>query len=135
MVSGVVLDKPGENKNRWVASAANRPYLNFEFQRPQRIKNIHAVFDAGCYVLTKTGQRHLLRNIPRGRQPDIVKSFIATAELAEGSKNTLVCETDNASKIVHYKIPGDLYKSIRFDFLQTNGSESVIVKKIRLEIA
>lgn len=26
VVSGVVLDKPGENKNRWVASAANRPF-------------------------------------------------------------------------------------------------------------
>ncbi len=135
VVSGVVLDKPGENKNRWVASAANKPYLNFEFKQPQRIKNIHVVFDAGCYVLTQTGQRNLLRNIPRGRQPDIVKSFNATAELADGSKKMLVRETDNAAKIVDYKIPGDLYKSIRFDFLQTNGSESVIVKEIRLEIA
>ena len=131
VISGVNLDKPGENKNRWVADAASKPWIKLEWDSPRTVSKVQIIFESGNTSLAQTNSDYLLKTMVRGPQPTIVKDFTLSAMSPDGSLKVISTVKDNYQKLVRLNFPPEKIKSLRLDISATNGSPKAIVKEIR----
>ena len=131
VISGVNLDKPKENKNRWVASAASKPWIQLDWDSPRIVSNVQLIFDSGCSILAQSNSQSVIKNMALGSQPSIVRDFTLSAVLADGSKKELAAVKDNYSKLVRLNFAAEKIRALRLNILATNGSPKAIVKEIR----
>jgi hypothetical protein len=65
-----------------------------------------------------------------GPQPETVKQYRITGTNQQKKKVELVNETGNYLRLREHPIPENQYRSLSFEFLTTNGSETVSVFEI-----
>jgi len=131
IISGINLDSPNENKNRWVAPANKKQWIKLSWDSPKKLNRLHITFDSGNTSLAQTNSDYLLKTMVRGAQPSLVKDFIVSATLPNGSKKQLAKVSDNYQKLIKLPFEQISVKEIKLEILATNGSENIIVKEIR----
>ena len=133
VISGITIDLPKQNKNRWVASAASKPWIKLEWSSPQKFSQVRFIFEPGNTALSQTGSDYLLKTMIRGPQPKIVREYQVTAVLEDGSEKVLADVKNNYQKLVVNKFDPVLAKALKVQVSATNGDPNVIIKEIRVE--
>ena len=133
VISGITIDLPKQNKNRWVASAASKPWIKLEWSSPQKFSQVRFIFEPGNTALSQTGSDYLLKTMIRGPQPKIVREYQVTAVLEDGSEKVLADVKNNYQKLVVNKFDPVLAKALKVQASATNGDPNVIIKEIRVE--
>ncbi len=133
VISGVTLDAKSENKNRWLAPVAQKPWIRLDWEKPQQISRIRITFDSGCLGLTQTSRMPRIQKMVRGPQPTIVREYTVMAVLADGSEKLLATVKGNFKKLAIHEFKPLEARAVRLDLSATNGDEMAIVKEIRAE--
>jgi hypothetical protein len=133
VISGIVIDAPQTNNNRWLAPAAAKPWLRLEWSAPVRISQVRLTFDGGKTRLSQTGNQSMLKTMVRGAQPEIVKDYTITAILPDGSERQLANVMNNYQNLCIHTFDPIIAKAIRIDIASTNGAEHAIIKEVRVE--
>lgn len=133
VLTGVTLDGPKENKNKWVAEASGKPWLRLDWASPKKISQIRLTFEPGWTPLSQSGSNYLLSSMVRAPQPKLVRDYDIVGILEDGSERKLAEVRGNYQKLRAHKFAPATVKGVRFDFLATNGDKMVYVKEIRAE--
>ncbi len=133
ILTGVNIDKRGELKNKWVAGANSKPWIQLDWSAPQKFSHVRLTFESGFNTLSMTGNERLLKTMVRGPQPKIVKDYTLTATLFDNSEVTLAQVKGNYQKLVEHVFPQVNAKSLRLSVSATNGSPKVYLNEIRVE--
>ena len=133
VISGITIDLPKQNKNRWVAPVSSSPWIRLDWRSPQKFSQVRFIFEPGNTPLSQTGSDYLLKTMVRGPQPKIVKDYKVTAVLEDGSEKVLADVKNNYQKLVVNKFEPVLAKALKVQVSATNGDPNAIIKEIRVE--
>jgi len=133
VISGMTLDAKNENKHRWLAPIAAKPWIRLDWTEPQNVSQVRITFDSGCLGLTQTSRMPRIQKMVRGPQPSVVRDYTLTAVLADGSERLLADVKGNFKKLVVHEFKPVRARAFRLDLSATNGDEMAIVKEIRAE--
>lgn len=131
VLSGVVIDKPKENKNRWVADAAEKQWIELRWNSPVKISNVQFTFYGGCTELSMTHSAYLLKHMHRGAQKELVRDFDLIATLENGEQRKLCSVRNNSQRLVRLSFNEVSVTALRAEILATNGSPKITVSEIR----
>ena len=133
ILSGVCIDARGENKNRWVADAKSKPWIQLDWTSPRKISRVRIKFESGFETLTMTGSEGIVAGMVKGPQPKLVKDYKLTAVLFDNSEVTLADVKGNYQKLVEHAFAPVNAKSVRLSISETNGAPKAYVNEIRVE--
>ncbi|PWM31595.1 MAG: hypothetical protein DBX55_02375, partial [Verrucomicrobia bacterium] len=133
ILSGVCIDARGENKNRWVADAKSKPWIQLDWPSPRKISRVRIKFESGFETLTMTGSEGIVAGMVKGPQPKLVKDYKLTAVLFDNSEVTLADVRGNYQKLVEHAFAPVNAKSVRLSIFETNGAPKAYVNEIRVE--
>lgn len=131
VLTGITLDSPKSNKNRWLAEASTKPWIKLDWATPQKISEIRLTFEPGWEQLAQSGSNYVVSRMHKGPQPMLVRDYNVVGVLPDGTEKQLVSAKGNYQKLVVHKIEPEVLKSVRLDVLATNGDKYAIVKEIR----
>lgn len=133
VLTGVTLDSPKENKNRWLAEASGKPWIRLDWKSPQKISQVRLTFESGWTPLSQSGSNYLLSTMVRAPQPKLVRDYNIVGILEDGSEKTLASIKGNYQKLRAHTFEPVRVKGIRVDVLATNGDKMACIKEIRAE--
>ncbi len=132
VLSGVAIDSRNGVENRWVADAASKPKLSLSWASPVKISAAQFAFYGGHAELSQTHSEYLLKNMHRGAQKELVRDFDIVGVLPDGSERRLCEIRGNFQRLVRAEFAPVEVKSLRAEFLATNGSPKVVVCEVRV---
>lgn len=133
ILTGVNIDARGTAKNKWIADASTKPWIQLDWSSPQKISRIRVLFESGFGTLAMTGQAYIVKGMVHGPQPKIVKDYKITATLFDNSQVVLADVKGNYQRLVEHVFEPIKAKSIRLTALATNGAAKVYLNEIRAE--
>lgn len=120
--------------NRWM-SDPQQPmpqWLELRFKEPQRIKEVHLVFDTGLNrQLTLSQSDGTTKSMIRGPQPECVKDYELQVVNGESAKTVASVTGNYQRKQVHTFDP-ETANGIRLNISATNGIPSASVFEVRV---
>ncbi len=129
LFTGITRDMRGRNDHKWLGKPGD--VITLSWKKPVRINRIRIVFDSGFVrELTLSSNPDILKKVIAGPQPETVKQYRITGTNQQKKKVELVNETGNYLRLREHPIPENQYRSLSFEFLTTNGSETVSVFEI-----
>lgn len=133
VVSGVNIDSPKTNNNRWVAPCGSRgAWISFEFDAPQKVSEVALVFESGWNILTQSGETVRLKNMIAGAQPTVVKDYKIIGTNGKGEKTVLADVKGNYLKTRKHRFAAGKFAEIALEISATNGSADAIVKSVKI---
>ena len=133
VISGVTIDPPNVNENRWLAPVAEKPWIKLEWDSPQKISSVRLTFDSWYANLTQSSSDYQLRGMHRGPEPRIMRDYILTATDPSGNEKILADVSGNFQKLAVHNFDPVTAKSIKLQILASNGAITARVKEIRVE--
>ena len=131
VLSGVFIDKPGSNENKWQAPIADKPWIKIEWKDARKISNVILNLDTGSRFLTISLETKFAQTILRAPQPETLCDYNIVGILPDGSEKTLVEMRRNHLKLVSHKFEPVELKALRVDCLATCGSDMASIFEIR----
>lgn len=131
VLSGVFIDKPGSNENKWQAPIADKPWIKIEWKDARKISNVILNLDTGSRFLTISLETKFAQTIMRAPQPETLCDYNIVGILPDGSEKTLVEMRRNHLKLVSHKFEPVELKALRVDCLATCGSDMASIFEIR----
>ncbi|HOB73733.1 MAG TPA: FAD-dependent oxidoreductase [Phycisphaerae bacterium] len=132
VINGIHRGTPGKS-NRWISdsSQAMPQWLELRFREPQRIREVHLVFDTGLHrVLTLTQSDAYNARMVRGPQPETVRDYDLL--LLSGQNATTVAEVrGNYQRKSIYRFKPKTADGIRLLVHATNGAPEARVFEVR----
>jgi len=132
IINGVTRDMPGEWRNRWAAKMEGEPWIELQWDEPQRISHLQITFDTGFQrVLTLSAQASVNEQVIYAPQPETVKDFTVTVRTRENKIVKLVEVKDHYQRLFRYDFKPIRVTSLRLTVLATNGAPEARVYEIR----
>jgi hypothetical protein len=132
VINGITRDMPGEWKNRWAAKMVGRPWIELQWDEPQRIRYLQITFDTGFQrVLTLSAQASVNKQMIYAPQPETVKDFTVTVSTKEKTELTLIDVKNNYQRLFRFEFAPVWVESLRLTVHATNGSAEARVYEIR----
>ena len=88
VLSGVFIDKPGSNENKWQAPIADKPWIKIEWKDARKISNVILNLDTGSRFLTISLETKFAQTILRAPQPETLCDYNIVGILPDGSEKT-----------------------------------------------
>lgn len=131
LLTGIFIDKPGSNENKWQAPIADKPWVKIEWESARRISNVILNLDTGNRFLTISLETKFAQTILRAPQPETLRDYNLVGILPDGSEKILAEMRKNHLKLVSHKFEPMQLKALRVDCLATCGSEFASIFEIR----
>ena len=132
IISGVNLDSPKSNKNRWVAEAANKPWIRLDWASPKKVGQVRITFESGWGALSQTGSNYLLTTMIRGAQPMLAKDYDVIGITESGGEKLLARVSGNYQKLRVHNFDKVPLKGLKIAINSTNGSKKAYIKEVRV---
>lgn len=132
IISGVNLDSPKTNKNRWVADAANKPWIRLDWASPKKVGQVRITFESGWGALSQSGSNYLLKTMVRGAQPMLAKDYDVIGITEDGGEKLLARVSDNYQKLRVHNFDKVPLRGLKIAVNSTNGSKKAYIKEVRV---
>ena len=132
ILSGINLDSPKTNKNRWVAEAANKPWIRLDWASPKKVGQVRITFESGWGALSQTGSNYLLTTMIRGAQPMLAKDYDVIGITESGGEKLLARVSGNYQKLRVHNFDKVPLKGLKIAINSTNGSKKAYIKEVRV---
>jgi len=133
VINGLVRDLGNEWKNRWGARMkAEGVWLEFAWDRPERISQIQITFDTGFQrELTLSASDSVTKKVIRGPQPETVRDYEIVATDSANRQVSLAKIAGNHQRLRRHHFTPIEVKSIRLHVTATNGDPVARVYEVR----
>ena len=133
VVNGLVRDLGSQWRNRWAARMKPEGvWLEFAWDRPQRISQIQLTFDTGFHrELTLSASDSVTKKVIRGPQPETVRDYEILATDSADRLASLVKVVGNHQRLRRHHFAPIEVKSIRLHVTATNGDPVARVYEVR----
>ncbi len=131
VLTGVAFDSLDSVANSWRASVASKPSIALTWKSPLKISMVQFSFYSGNTELSQTHSSYLLKNMFRGAQQELARDFNVVAILENGQEKELAQVRGNDQRLVRVKFDSLVVKSLRVDFIATNGAKNIVLNEIR----
>ncbi len=132
ILTGVAFDSLKSSANSWRASISTKPSIRLTWKSPVKISSAQFTFFSGYTELSQTHSEYLLKHMFRGAQQELVRDFNVVAILKNGEEKELAKVRDNEQRLVRVNFDSISVKSLRVDFIATNGAKNVVLNEVRV---
>ncbi len=133
VATGITIDSPGSNANKWLAEADSEPWINFEFPSPQKVSSVRITFDSGARELAQSYRPPRLRKMKFGVQPELAKDYEVSAVLPSGEIFSIAKVENNEVKLAVHDFKPTEVKSVKIAIKSTNGDKYARIREVRIE--
>ncbi len=133
ILDGQLRDIPGGAIHHWAARMAPEgAWIQLEWDRPQRIREVQITFDSGFQrELTLSSQDNVVRGTVRAPQPETARDYAVSCRRPDGQSTTLAEVKSNHQRLCRHRFEPVETSSVRLHITATNGDEFARVFEIR----
>jgi hypothetical protein len=137
VVDGWIRDMPAKDGrpvefHHWGAPADSSPWIELEWDRPQRISRVQLTFDSGFQrELTLTASDSHTRGTIREPQPETVRDYSVSYRDSSGEAREIVRVNGNHQRVNRHRFEPVEARVLRVQVTATNGLNEARIVEIR----